>query len=182
MFNLFKKKEGSVKVKDVIWMNSEAKWNGVVDLWKKDENTIFVFWFDESLREAQKALSQQINGNINLVTAGEIRFRHVENKTVVFAEHYPLKKKEEELFQNLRLEEVRILSSLDEPLFKRFGSDKIIQLMKQMGISEKQSVEHNLITKAIHNAQEKMESKVSVEQSAHSQNDWLEKNLPPKAQ
>jgi hypothetical protein len=54
MFNLFKKKEGFVKVKDIIWMNSEAKWNGVADLWKKDENTIFVFWFDESLRDAQE--------------------------------------------------------------------------------------------------------------------------------
>jgi hypothetical protein len=127
-------------------------------------------------------LSQQITGNINLIAAREIRLQHVENKTVVFAEHYPLKKKEEELFQNLRLEEVKILSSLDEPLFKRFGSDKIIQLMKQMGMNEKQSIEHNMITKAIHNAQEKMESKVSFERSAHSQNDWLERNLPPKRQ
>jgi len=182
MFNLFKKKEGFVKVKDIIWMNSEAKWKGVADLWKKDETTIFVFWFDQSLREAQEVLSRQITGNINLITAREIRFQHVENKPVVFTEHYPLKKREEELFQNLRLEEVKILSSLDEPLFKRFGSDKIIQLMKQMGMGEEQSIEHNLITKAIHNAQEKMESKVSFEQSAYSQNDWLEKNLPPKPQ
>ncbi len=182
MFNLFKKKEGFVKVKDIIWMNSEAKWNGVADLWKKDENTIFIFWFDESLRKAQEVLSQQITGNINLITAREIRLQHVENKPVVFAEHYPLKKKEEELFQNLHLEEVKILSSLDEPLFKRFGSDKIIQLMKQMGTGERQSIENNLITKAIHNAQEKMESKVSFEQSAHSQGDWLEKNLQPKPQ
>jgi hypothetical protein len=178
MFSLFEKKDDGVKVKDVIWMTSEAKWNGVVDLWKKDENTVFVFWFDESLQQAQEVLSRQVTGNINLTTAREVHYHHVENRTIVFAEHYPLKKKEEELFQNLHLEEVKVLSALDEPLFKRFGSDKIIQLMKQMGMDEKQSLEHNMITKAIHNAQEKMETKVSFEHSAHSQNDWLEKNLP----
>jgi len=177
MFNLFKKND-EVKVKDIIWMNSDAKWNGIVDLWKKDENTVFVFWFDESLRQAEEVLSQQITGKIDLTTAREVHYHHLENKPVVFAEHYPLKKKEEELFQNLHLKEVKVLSALDEPLFKRFGSDKIIQLMKQMGISEKQSIEHNMITKAIHNAQEKMESKVSIEHYGNSQSDWLEKNLP----
>jgi len=178
MFNLFKKKDGGVKVKDIIWMNADAKWRAVIDLWKKDENTVFVFWFDESLEQAQEILSEQITGNINLIMAREVNHHQVENKTVIIAEHYPLKKKEEQLFQNLYLEEVKVLSSLDEALFKRFGSDKIIQLMKQMGMDEKQPIEHSLITKAIHNAQEKMEGKVSFEQSARSQNDWLEKNLP----
>jgi hypothetical protein len=111
--------------------------------------------------------------------AREVNRPQVENNPVVFAEHYPLKKKEEQLFQNLHLEEVKVLSALDEPLFKRLGSDKIIQLMTQMGMDEKQSVEHSMITKAIHNAQEKMESKVNFEQSARSQNEWLEKNLTP---
>jgi len=177
MFNLFRKKESLVKVKDIIWVSSEAKWKAVIELWKKSENTVFVFWFDESLQRASEILSQQITGNINLVTAKEIHYHDVTNKPVVFAEHYPLKKKEEELFQSLHLEEVKILSALDEPLFKRFGSDKILKLIQQMGMDEKQSIENILITKAILNAQEKMESKVTLEQSAHSQGDWLEKNL-----
>jgi len=177
MFNLFKKK-GQIQVRDIIWMNSQSKWNGVVDFWKKAENTVFVFWFDETLREAQEFLSGQIPGNINITTAREVRHQHIEATPIVFAEHYPLKKKENELFQNLRLEEVKVLSALDEPLFKRFGSDKIVQMMKQMGMSEKQSIEHNMISKAIHNAQEKIEHKIDIEQSARSQNDWLEKNLP----
>jgi preprotein translocase subunit SecA len=76
------------------------------------------------------------------------------------------------------LDEVRVLSALDEPLFKRFGSDKIIQMMKQMGMSEKQSIEHDMISKAIQNAQDKIDHKIDIEQSARSQNDWLVRNLP----
>ena len=159
-------------------MNSEAKWNGVLDLWKQDGTTIFVFWFDESLREAEAVLSERVTGNINFTTAREVGHRPAENNPIVFAEHYPLKKKEEELFENLHLKQVTVLSALDEPLFKKFGSDKIIQIMKQMGMDEKQSIEHNMITKAIHNAQEKMERRITLEQTARSQSDWLEKNLP----
>ena len=178
MFNLFKKKDSSIKVKDIIWINSEAKWRAIIDLWDKDRNTVFVFWFDETLTQAKEILDSQATGDINLLTTKELHYHDIENKPVVFAEHYPLKKKEEELFQNLHLQEVNVLSSLDEALFKKFGSDKIIQLMKQMGMDEKQSLEHSMITKAIQNAQEKLENKVIIEQFAQSQGDWLKKNWP----
>ncbi|MFI5186227.1 MAG: hypothetical protein ACHQF0_05850 [Chitinophagales bacterium] len=178
MFSLFNKKNESIKVKDIIWMNSDAKWNGLIDLWKKDKNTVFIFWFDKTLQQAQKKFSDQITGSIDLVTSKEVHHHLVKDKPVVAAEHYPLRKKKEELFQALHLEEVKVLSSLDEPLFKKFGSDNIIQLMKQVGMKENESLEHAMITKAIQNAQEKIKGQVKFEQSAHSQSDWLKKNLP----
>jgi len=177
MFSLFNKKDRSVKVKDIIWMNSTAKWQGVVDLWKKNENTVFIFWFDETLQQAQRIISGEITGNINLFTTKEIHYQFIENKSFVFTEHYPLKKKEQELFQSLHLEEVKVFSALDEPLFRKFGSDKIVRLMQQIGMKENESIEHNMITKAVQNVQEKIAKQVGFEQSAQSQDHWIEKNL-----
>ena len=180
MFNLFKKKEeGNIRVNDIIWISTHTKWNGLIELWKKGNGTLFIFWFDESLRQAEEFLSQQETIDINLRLAREVHRHLAENKPVVFAEHFPLKKKEQELFQSLGLQEVIVLSALDEPLFKKFGSDKIIQMMKQLGMNETESIRHAMITNAIRNAQEKIEKKVVIEQTAHSQNDWLQKNLSP---
>lgn len=77
----------------------------------------------------------------------------------------------------MNVKQVIVFSSLNEPLFKRFGADKIIQVMKQLGMKDDEVIEHSMINKAIQRAQEKIEKKVVVEQSAHSQHDWLEKNF-----
>jgi preprotein translocase subunit SecA len=76
----------------------------------------------------------------------------------------------------LNLQDVQVWSALDEPLFKHFGSDKIIQMMKQLGMKEDVAIEHNMISKAIQNAQEKISKKVLIDQAASSQEEWLKKN------
>lgn len=178
MLNIFKKKDSGIKVRDVIWITTEAKWNGLVEMWKKNESTVFIFWFDETLRTAQEYIQQKISGHINLVTAREIHYHSAENLQAIFSEHYPLKTKEQELFQQLHLTEAIVLSALDEPFFKKFGADKIVDMMKTLGMKEDQSIEHNMISGAIKNAQERIEGKVTLEQSARSQTDWVQLNLP----
>ena len=177
MSSLFGKKERRPTVKDIVWTNTKAKWQGVVDLCNKDENTVFVFWFDETLRSAQHFLSGQMATKINLTMARDVRYSQIEKKPVVFAEHYPLRKKEEELFQNLHLSAVRVLSALDEPLFLRFGSEKIVHLMRQLGMDDKESFENSMITTAIENAQEKIQRKMSFENTAQSQSEWFNRNM-----
>lgn len=172
MFN-FSKNKNQTKIRDVIWVNSEGKWKGVEHLWNKDPHTIFVCWFDETIDEAKSKL----NNNISISLAREINQHHISSHPVVFVEHYPLQNKEQELFQRLQLKEVKVLSSLDEPLFKKFGSDKIIGMLKQMGMNETDPLENSMISNAIRNAQEKLEKQVIVEHSAQSQQNWLEKNV-----
>ena len=84
--------------------------------------------------------------------------------------------KEQELYEKLGLTKVTLYSSLDEPLFTHFGGNKISNLVKQMGMKEDEAIEHAL-TSSIKNAQEKINSKVSFDQSGHSQADWFCKNL-----
>lgn len=171
MFDFFKKKKGQLRITDKIWMTEAAKWKAIADQKKKEPNSVFIFWFDNSFRQAEAS------NLTDLLMAREVHASQLENKPIVFAEHYPLQQKEQELFEKLNLTEVQIWSALDEPLFKQFGSDKIIGMMKQLGMKEENAIEHNMISKAIQNAQEKIAKKVLVDQLCTSQQEWMQRNL-----
>jgi len=178
MLNLFKKKNAEIKVIDKIWMTQEGKWNAFADLAKKDPGTFFIAWFDETRQQLEniftaKNLSLQI-----IIAARECSNHQLIDKPVIFIEHYPLRSKEQLLFDSLHRKEVMIYSALDEPLFTRFGGEKIIQMMKQLGMKDTESIENSLVSNAIRNAQEKIEKKVLLDQTARSQDDWLSKNFP----
>jgi preprotein translocase subunit SecA len=66
---------------------------------------------------------------------------------------------------------------MDEPLFKHFGSDKMIPLIKLLGMKGSESIEHSYVTESITKGQKKIADKVIVEQSAQSQGEWMERNL-----
>ena len=176
MFNLFRKKSPSVKIIDQVWMSADAKWKAIEKEVNKNNPLAFIFWFDETLQRAESGLTNQA-GNYTLLTAREATQAHIAGKKVIIAEHYPMQQKENELHLKLGLNEVTYWSALDEPLFLRFGGEKIIQLMKQLGMKEEEAVEHAMISKSIRNAQEKIAAKVSFEQSSRSQKEWIEKNL-----
>ena len=157
-------------------MHESVKLQSIANELEKNKETIFVFWFEETLDRARKILSEKDQEQSSLYNTKEIVAAHLAGKKVVFGEHYPLPQKEKELFEKLHLPEAEIWSAMDESLFKEFGSDKIVQMMKQFGMKEDQVIEHNMISKAIHNAQEKIETKVIVDQMASSQEEWLRKN------
>ncbi|MEO6612224.1 MAG: hypothetical protein ABIT05_05770 [Chitinophagaceae bacterium] len=177
MFGLFKKKEPGIVVTDKIVIGKSARLNALHAAWVNDPETVFIFWFDESLETAAAWFTAQ-GSMAPLLTARETTISQLAGKTVVFAEHYPVRSKEEDLYRKLNLTAVTVYSSLEDPLFKRFGSDKIIQLMRQLGMNEEEVIEHKMITKSIRDAQEKIEKKLLVEQTARSQESWLEINLP----
>ena len=47
--------------------------------------------------------------------------------------------------------------SLEDDLMRLFGSDRIANIMTRLGIEEDTPIEHGLITRAIENAQNKVE-------------------------
>jgi hypothetical protein len=175
MLNFLKKKEPAIKIIDKVLIDETAKLKAMLAQWKDDKNIAFIFWFGESLQKAEIFFSGQTSEPVVLITTREAGISQLANKKIVFAEHYPLLSKEEELYQRMNLKIVEVFSSLDEPLFKQFGADKIIAVMKSLGVKEDEVIEHKMVTNAIRKAQEKIEKKVIVDQTAGSQADWLQK-------
>lgn len=52
----------------------------------------------------------------------------------------------------------RFYISLEDDLMRLFGSERMIDMFNALGIPEGQEIEHNMLTKAIENAQKKIES------------------------
>lgn len=53
----------------------------------------------------------------------------------------------------------RFYISLEDDLMRLFGSDNIASLMEKLGVDEDEPIEHNLVTKALENAQKRVESR-----------------------
>ena len=157
-------------------MSQAAKWKAILDKKRKDPNCVFIFWFDDTLREAEAVLQQEPLANHDLLMSREVHSSQIVNKPAIFAEHYPLMQKEQELFVKLNLQQAEVWSALNGPLFKQFGSEKIIQMMKQLGAKEDDVIEHSMISKAIQNAQEKISKKVLINQTCTSQEEWMRRN------
>ena len=178
MLNLFKKKSSEPKVNDKIWMAQADKWKACAELTRTNPDSFFIAWFDETRQQLEDIFTKENLAIQNILSAREAGTHHLKNKTFVFIEHYPLRSREQALFTSLQPADILIYSALDEPLFMHFGGEKIIQMMKQLGMKETESIENSLLSNAIRNAQEKIEKKVLADQTSRSQNDWLSKNFP----
>ncbi len=180
LFNLFGKKdetsENHVFI-DRAYVTTAAKMSACAELAKKEPNHIFICWFANTAVTFKEFFGQQ-GLDENRIT--ESHFLHggkLENKTPVFVEHYPLHTKELELIKNWGCKNIPVYSAMDEPLFKHFGSEKLIPLMKILGMKEDEVIEHSMVTKSIIKGQEKIAEQVIFEQSASSQAEWMTKNV-----
>src|SRR5687767_7770481 len=132
MFGLFKSKEHQVKVIDKIWMSTPAKVQACVQMAVVSPTTIFIAWFEETQRLFQSVLPS----SSQVLLARDVTYDAVREHMVVFLEHYPLSAEEQSTFKRLYLKEAPVLCALDEPFFMKFGGERLIELMKKMGMKE----------------------------------------------
>jgi hypothetical protein len=179
LFNLFGKKEDNPEsiFVDKTYVTTAAKTNACITLAKDQPNTIFICWFADTVKILRTAFLQLGLDEFKIVEAKELRLATLQNKVPVFAEHYPLRSKEIKLVEQFGIEKAMVFSAMDEPLFKYFGSEKMIVLIKLLGMKEDEAIEHSAVTKYINRGQEKIAALVTAEQFASSQEEWMTKNV-----
>jgi hypothetical protein len=100
---------------------------------------------------------------------------------IIVAEHHPIFARDNhviEVSERLHCQpEVCFHIGLDDPLLKSFGGEKLVELMKRLGVDESESISHQLVTSAIRNSQKKIEKKVPRDLQAESIEDWVKYNL-----
>lgn len=177
---LFGKKESQEKdhlFKDRAYMTTEAKLNACSALAKENEQIIFVAWFPDTLKLFRHHFTEQGLNESRVTEARTLNASQLHSYTPVFVEHYPIHSKEENFVKNWEMKNIIVYSAMDEPLFRHFGSEKLIPFMKMMGMKEHEVIEHAMVSKSIINGQHKIEEQVKVEQPALSQKEWMKKNL-----
>ncbi len=174
MFGLFKKKEPEFLIIDKVWMTETAKWNFCLQLLQKNPQLQLVAWFDKSLHSLNEYLAK------NQLQQKAVLYKQLNNSQhneIVFIEHHPLAEKEIIFFKQFNLSKAIVLSSLDEPFFKQFGSENILRILEKIGMQPNEQIEHSLITTSIKRAQDKIATQILLDQSANSQEEWLIKNI-----
>lgn len=179
LFNLFGKKEDAPQsiFTDRCYMNTNAKLKACAALAKEQPGTIFICWFASTQKTVKEYFTQQGLDEASVMDARNFNTAMLHTNKAVFAEHHPLHSKELELVQHWPQQPIIVYSAMDEPLFIHFGSEKMLGLMKLLGMKEDDVIEHSLVTKSIIKGQDKIAGMVQLEQSAQSQKEWLEKNL-----
>jgi len=180
LFNLFGKKEEAAPegiFTDRTYMSTAAKINACVALAKEQTGTVFICWFSDTLKIFKTAFLQNGLDETLVMDAKQVHSAMLQHKTPVFTEHFPLHAKELALVEHWPQQKIVVYSAMDEPLFKHFGSERMIPLMKMLGMKEDEVIEHALVTKSIIKGQAKIAGLVTMEQTASSQGEWLERNL-----
>ena len=177
LFNLFNKKEKLPEMNDLVWKNQTAKYNGLLALIEQYQDAVWICWFSETQTSSNFFIKSRNVKQIDIRLARTVQPSMVENRPVVFLEHYPLRLEEEKLIENWNPKQIFVLNSLDEPLFEAFGGERIVHLMESLGMQEDEQIQHAMISKSIKRAQEKLQEKVNFENTATSQKDWFRMNI-----
>ena len=184
LFNLFGKKDDEAPESiftDKTYMTTAAKISACIALAKAQPDTIFICWFAETLKNFKAAFTAAGVEDSKLMDAKLVHSAMLQNKIPVFAEHYPLHEKELALVAHWPVQKIAVYSAMDEPLFTHLGSEKMLPLMKLLGMKEDEVIEHSFVSKSIIKGQAKIAAAVTLEQPANSQGEWLEKNFKPEA-
>jgi len=103
---------------------------------------------------------------------------------IIVAEHHPMQSRYQQLVDSAKRlaceGHLCFHFSLDDPVMRHFGSETIKALYERLGIPKDECISHHLVTRAVHTAQEKIESKVGKDVPAHSAEDWFKYNLMGK--
>jgi hypothetical protein len=179
-FSLFGKKEQAAPERifvDRTYMTTTAKINACLTLAKEQPNTLFICWFADTLKKFKEIFRKQGLDELRVIDAKNLHSTMLHNKTPVFTEHYPLHTKELALIEHWAPQQIIVYSAMDEALFLHFGSEKMLPLMKLLGMKDDEVIEHSFVTKSIIKGQEKIAAQVEMEQLANSQAEWMEKNI-----
>jgi hypothetical protein len=202
----FVKKNAATHLGDRVWTNSRQKHTQLVadalQYLNEGKWVIISYFFTDTgsylssfLKENHAGFNEIDNvrpvleDKINLVQADsflEQYFRErlslgTKETVILFAEHYPLFKTEQNLLKSLESFKNNVsyyfCNSFDDPLLTRFGAVNTVELIRNLGIKEDEMMSSPMITKAIARIQKKIGSKVKFEIRTFSVENWFEENL-----
>jgi hypothetical protein len=183
-------------VADRIWMTAEAKLAGLAK--EIDERSmsgtaviLLVAHFPDVLDRLQQLAERQASGApVKAVLAGDLNAGFAATLDldesamidVIVAERHPLPSEDDRVkaFADELPCRCRFAHhvSLEDPVMKIFAGDWVQSVLSRLGMSEDESIESQLVSRRIRQAQKKIEGRTLGTLRADSAAQWLEKNCP----
>ena len=191
-----RKKKHNVQYQDYIWMTAEMKTKKLLALADDGKPVFIISSFDKTLKHLQtlkpsfkilESLSDTDNNSgpwlLNSkkileapisqpIYSGEVH--------IAFTEHYPMPDKDHEIISKtasfFKNSTITFHISLEDLLMRLFNAERIMGIMKSLGINENEAIEHRMISSAIVNAQKKLAKKITFEQQHDDEEAWYRVN------
>lgn len=175
MFNFFRKNSPSVTVRDFCFISEEYKLKAIASLALQEPQTIFLCWFSDTHKLLLSYFKgMEISQERVLLLKGS-NYLKISHKKIILAEHHPSLQVEENFYKQMNITTVDYYNSLTEAIFKKAGADKIIDLMRKIGVKDDEAIQHTMISSSIKRLQEKMASSLDGFITASSQEEWIKK-------
>jgi hypothetical protein len=152
-------------------------------------HTVVISFFESTHHHLQQLAGEEFKDNFFLYSAlhNSSALTRIQSLTatgyrILLSERFPIPKREVELMAHLQQWQIATYVSsfcaLDDRIMHTFGSEKIMGMMRSMGMSERESIQHKMVTSALERAQKKIAEKVTYEQQAKSPEEWFMLNVP----
>jgi preprotein translocase subunit SecA len=161
---------GHLQARNVQIKEFEGNFNFGIDQLKKTSNQALVVMAERLSEFAERM--------------GQLGSSGIRDQEVLFivAEHHPLYEFDEAVLSSMEKlpcrSRIRFHSALDEPLLKMFGAERVLDIVKKLGLDERKYISHPLISSAIEKAQKKIRDKAAGNQQVDSMDEWFHYNLP----
>lgn len=188
MFGWFKKKEPAApSLMDRVWLNRASAERAIVRAAQAGPLVVLSFFDDTHARLVEALRAAGLAPGPALVVERVDQLSAVPTgAAIIVAERHPVSGFNRALAQRLATlapgATPTCYSGLDDPLMKAFGGERLVALMRQLGLSEDEPIEHPMISKALANATQKLEQRLGPALSrlapAASMAEWIQKNVP----
>jgi len=191
------KKRTSVEVvPDHIWMTTAAKFAGLAKEARERSRSetvaiLLVAHFPDVLERLDEIANQQTwdvpckavsASNLNTNLAASLRVDESATIDIIVGERHPLPSVDDRLEEFADELPCRCrfshYVSLDDAMMKVFAGDWIKNVLKQLGMTEDEAIESQMVSRRIRQAQQKIEGRAFGSLNAESAAEWLEKNCP----
>jgi preprotein translocase subunit SecA len=191
-----KKRSNVEVVPDHIWMTTAAKFAGLtkeaIDRSRSETVAVLlVAHFPDVLERLEKIANHQAwdvpckavpASNLNANLAASLRVDESATIDIIVGERHPLPSVDnrlEEFADELPCRgRFSHHVSLDDAMMKVFGGDWVKTVLKQLGMTEDEAIESQIVSRRIRQAQQKIEGRTFGSLDAESASEWLQKNCP----
>jgi len=106
----------------------------------------------------------------------------VRRLNILVAEHYPIPDRDDAVLALANVlpckTSVAFHTSLEEPLLKRFGGDRLMSSLASLGLDKKEAIISAFTSGAIRKAQYRFKKQAIADQRTQSMEEWFQYNMP----
>lgn len=162
-------KKNAFTLHDKVWKSQVAKWGNIENnYWQSSNNIYWVAFFPPAYQMLTQLFGEKQNIWLASALETSLETHKVDVQSIqgiCMVEHHPFFSVEDNFLKkiyalNPKISDVYFYVSLEDPIFKKFGGERIISIFEKMGFAENEMIEHSLIQTSIQRAQKKLEIEV----------------------